>query len=123
MCCNRAIQLMLLLTVPAAAQQSSPPANSSVAAIDRELTLKLVNAKRVFVDSFGEDLVSKSLAATLLDAIRTSKRYIITENREKADLILKGTALERTTQEFHALGSATSVAGAAGGYSSTVNGT
>jgi hypothetical protein len=122
MWCNSLIPL-LLLTVSSSAQQPALSTNPSVSAIDKELSLKLLNARRVFVDSFGDDAVSKSLAATVLDAIRTSKRYIITENRDKADLILKGTALEKTTQEFHALGSATSVAGASGAHSATVNGT
>jgi hypothetical protein len=115
------IALALLASV-SLAQQSAQPVNSSVGAIDSDLTLKLLNAKRVFVESFGDDAVSKALTAIVLDAIRTSKRFIVTENRERADLILKGTALEKTSQELHALGSATSVAGASGGHSSNVSG-
>ena len=107
----------------ALAQQTSPPANPSVAAIDADLAQKLVRAKRVFVESFGDDAINKSLTAMVLDSLRTSKCFIVTENREKADLILKGAALEKTTQEYHALGSATSVAGAAGGHSSSITGT
>jgi len=115
--------LLAVVLIPALAQPPAPPANSSVAAMDADLAQKLLNAKRVFVESFGDHAVNKSLTAMLLDALRTSKRYIITENREKADLILKGTALEKTTQEYHALASATSVAGAAGAHNSSVIGT
>ena len=57
----------------------------------------------------------------VIDALRASKRFIITENREKADLILKGAALEKTSQEAHALGSSV-VAGAAEGHSASVAG-
>ena len=48
----------------------------------------------------------------VVDAIRSTKRFIVTENKDKADLFLKGTALEKTSQELHALGSAVTVAGA-----------
>jgi hypothetical protein len=113
---------LALLVTPVFAQQSAPAASPSVTAIDTELAQKLLQAKRIYVDSFGEDPQSKSLAAMVLDAIRTGRKFIVTENRERADLILKGAALEKTTQEFHALGSSTSVAGAAGGHSSTVSG-
>jgi hypothetical protein len=87
--------------------------------VDAELTAKLLKAKRIFIESFGEDAINKSLHAIVIDALRASKRFIVTENREKADLILKGTALEKTSQELHAIGSATAVAGAAGGSSSS----
>ena len=115
--------LLVVELAAAFAQQPGPAANSSVAMIDADLAQKLLSAKRVFVESFGDDPISKSLAAMLLDSLRSSKRFIVTENRDKADLILKGTALEKTTQEYHALASATSVAGAAGGHSSSVTGT
>ena len=58
----------------------------------------------------------------IVDALRSSHRFIVTENKEKADLILKGAALEKTSQELHAIGSATAVAGAAGGHSASVVG-
>ena len=100
-----------------AAQQPAAPANASVGSIDAELAQKLLSAKRVFVDSFGESALDKTLAATVSDAIRDSRRFIVTENRAKADLILKGAALEKTSQELHSIGSATSVAGASGSTS------
>ncbi len=73
------------------------------------------------MESFGNDSINKTLQAMVIDALRASKRFIITENREKADLILKGAALEKTSQEAHALGSSV-VAGAAEGHSASVAG-
>jgi hypothetical protein len=61
------------------------------------------------------------LQAMLVDAVRSSKRFIVTENKEKADLILKGASLEKTSQEAHALGSGTVVAGAAGSQHGSVS--
>jgi hypothetical protein len=89
--------------------------------VQAELAEKLLNAKRIYVESFGDDSTNKSLQAMVIDALRASKRFIITENKEKADLILKGAALEKTSQEAHALGSSV-IAGTAGGRSASVAG-
>lgn len=105
-------------TLPAPTPQNTQATVASQ--LDAELTDKLLKAKRIYLDSFGEDPINKALQAMVLDALRASKRFIVTENKEKADLILKGAALEKTTQEAHALGSATSVAAAAGGQSASV---
>ena len=108
-------------TLPAPTPQNTQATVASQ--LDAELTDKLLKAKRIYLDSFGEDPINKALQAMVLDAIRASKRFIVTENKEKADLILRGAALEKTTQEAHALGSATSVATAAGGHSASISGT
>src|SRR5260370_24025051 len=95
----------------------TPQNTQATSQLDTELTDKLLKAKRVYLDSFGDDAINKALQAMVLDALRASKRFIVTENKEKAYLIMKGAALEKTTLESHALGSATSVASAAGGHS------
>ena len=85
---------------------SSAPKSSDISA---EMAQTLLSAKRIYVESFGEDTISKTLQAMVVDAIGNSKRFIVTENKEKADLILKGSTLEKTSQELHAVGSATNV--------------
>jgi hypothetical protein len=115
----------LLASAKGQTPSASTPRNAQAdiaSQLDAQLKDKLLTAKRVYLDSFGEDPINKALQAMVLDALRASKRFIVTENKEKADLVLKGAALEKTTQEAHALGSATSVAGAAGGGSASVTG-
>ena len=110
--------------------QTMPQApNAAVAAttardygLNAELAQKLLSAKRIYVESFGADSVSRTLQAMIVDAIGTSKRFIVTESKEKADLVLKGAALEKTTEEAHSLDSSTKVAGASGGGSSHIYG-
>jgi hypothetical protein len=92
------------------------------AEVNAELTHKLLAAKRIFVENFGDDEINRTLQAMVLDAVRSSKRFIVTENKEKADLILRGSSLEKTSQETHALGSATLVAGAAGSQHGSISG-
>ena len=87
-----------------------------------ELVAKLLSMKRVYVDSFGDDSVSKSLQAMVINALDESKRFIVTENKEKADAVLKGRSIESTSQELHGTGSGTHVAAAGGSESSSPGG-
>ncbi len=113
-----AISALLCLAQAQSTTQPSTQVNPSSTAKDSgasaELTAKLLSAKRIFVENFGADSISKTLQAMIVDALGSSKRFIVTENREKADLFLKGSALEKSTTEAHSLGSATTVASANG---------
>jgi hypothetical protein len=90
--------------------------------VDADIAAKLLHVRRIFVDSFGEDALSKQVQAMVINSLAATKKFIITENKDKADAILKGTALEKTSQELHATSEGTSVAGAAGGHHSSVFG-
>ena len=109
--------------------KSTPPQDSKSAQtnpqpkIDPEIAAKLVKVKRICIETFGDDKESQQLQAMVIDALVATKRFIVTENKDKADAILKGTGLEKTSQEVHATGEATSVGAAAGGSSASVNGT
>jgi hypothetical protein len=80
----------------------SPPSKPvSAEANTSALNGKLLTITRIYVDDFGPDPVAKQIQAMVINSISESKRFIITENKEKADASLKGTALEKTSQEFH----------------------
>lgn len=103
-------------------QQSQPVASSRGTKIDPEIAAKLLKIRRIYVDNFGDDAISRQLQAMVIDALTQSKRFIITENKEKADAVLKGMGLEKTSQELHAIGESTNVAAAAGGEHGEVSG-
>ncbi len=67
----------------------------------------LLRVKRIYVDSFGDDPISKEMQSMIVSALVASKRFVVTENRERADATLRGVALERTHQELHAFGDST----------------
>jgi curli biogenesis system outer membrane secretion channel CsgG len=106
-------------TKPAAAVQATPTpsrdADTGPAA--------LLKVKRIFVDSFGDDVVSKELQSMIISALVATKRFKVTENHDRADAILKGVALEKTSQELHAYGESTAVGSASGGSHGEVSGT
>jgi hypothetical protein len=69
----------------------------------------LLKVKRIYVDSFGDDVISKELQAMIVSSLVEARRFKVTENRERADAILRGVALERTSQELHSYGESTAV--------------
>ncbi|HXI89749.1 MAG TPA: hypothetical protein VNO24_07010 [Blastocatellia bacterium] len=101
--------------------QQQPSPQSPASSTDAELAGKVLKVRRIYVESFGDDKTSKILQAMVINSLAASKRFILTENKEKADAVLKGTAIEKTSQEVHASGEATAVAGAAGTISGSAN--
>lgn len=110
---------------PKDTQGVPPPAPSSAAvqkAPDADDPTALLKVKRIYVDSFGEDAISRELQSMVVSSLVATRRFKVTENREKADAILKGAALEKSSQEVHAYGESTSVGSAAGGSHGEVSG-
>ena len=103
---------------PEPTAQAAPNANR-VADTDPTALLKV---KRIFVDSFGDDVISKELQSMIVSSLVATKRFKVTENRDRADAILKGVALEKTSQELHAYGESTAVGSASGGSHGEVSG-
>jgi curli biogenesis system outer membrane secretion channel CsgG len=101
--------------------ESQSSAQSAATSTDAELAARVLKVRRIYVESFGDDKISRILQAMVINSLADSKRFIVTENREKADAVLKGTAIEKTSQEVHASGESTAVAGAAGAISGSAN--
>jgi curli biogenesis system outer membrane secretion channel CsgG len=121
------LALSVLLQVAANPQTTgSPPtqpvAKSSADAAQSDDSAVLLKVKRIYVDSFGDDIISKELQSMVVSSLVATKRFKVTENREKADAVLKGVALEKSSQEVHAYGESTSVGGAAGGSHGEMSG-
>jgi hypothetical protein len=118
------IGLILFLCLSQSADSTARPAESgpSVETSQKAEQSRLLTIKRIYVDFFGDDAISKQTQAMMISAVTASKRFIITENKEKADAILRGSALETTSQELHALNDKTAVSSAAGAHSGSVSG-
>lgn len=122
---SRTVALVFALlashTYGQAAQQTVNP-SPAVKQVDDEMGSKLLKVRRIYVESFGDDQISKQLHDMLITSLAETKRFIVTENKEKADAILKGTGLEKTIEEYHSTSEATAVGGASGGHHSSVSG-
>jgi curli biogenesis system outer membrane secretion channel CsgG len=106
---------------PIAGSATSQVVSSSIKDIDDHSAL--LKVKRIYVESFGDDVISKELQSMIVSSLVATRHFKVTENRERADAILKGVALEKTSQELHAYGESTSVGAASGGSHGEVNGT
>jgi curli biogenesis system outer membrane secretion channel CsgG len=101
--------------------QVTPKIESASKEADSDPTA-LLKVKRIYVDSFGDDVISRELQSMIVSSLVATKRLKVTENRDKADAILKGVALEKSSQEVHAYGEGTSVGTAGGGSHSEISG-
>jgi len=122
------VQLFIvgLLMQAATSVPMAKPSTGQVAPSDPKDTeagpAALLRVKRIFVESFGDDVISRELQSMIVSSLVATKRFKVTENRERADAILRGVALEKSSQELHAYGESTSVGTAGGGSHSEVNG-
>jgi curli biogenesis system outer membrane secretion channel CsgG len=107
---------------PQATAPAPPPKSTTATTEPADVRHKLLDVKRIYVDSFGEDEVSKQIQGMVVSALAVSKKFVVTENKEKADAILRGSGLEKTSQEFHALNDKAAAASAAGGHSGSMSG-
>jgi hypothetical protein len=82
----------------------------------------LKEVKRIFVDSLGEDPIAKQIEAMVVTQLMQSDRFVVTENGAKADAILKGAGVEKTSIETHSYESGTAASHVAGGHSGSVSG-
>jgi curli biogenesis system outer membrane secretion channel CsgG len=92
-----------LVQSPGPATQEGDKATEakSASTVDAGLGEKLLKVKRIYVESFGDDTASKQIQAMLINSLSDTKRFMVTENKEKADAVMKGSTLEATSQELH----------------------
>lgn len=102
--------------------KSEPTTSEPATKGEPDIGAQLLHVKRIFVESFGDDLVSKQVQAMVVSSLTESKKFVVTENKEKADAVLKGSSLEKTSQELHSSSEATAAGGASGGHSGSVSG-
>lgn len=105
----------LLLQVTPSAQGPKQPTTTQTSTGPRQHantdSTELLNVKRIFVDSFGDDAISKELQSMVVSALVATKELKVTENRDRADAILKGVAIEKNSQELHSYSEGTAVGG------------
>jgi hypothetical protein len=115
-----------LLQAQQAPPQASSPTQENTAHADSNLGISkaksLSKVQRIFVEAFGTDPISQQMQAMVISSLTETKRFTVTEDKSKADAILRGVATQRTAQETHAYGSGTAVGTAHGGGSGSVSG-
>ena len=105
------LALIVLALAPVAAFAFQAATGGTVSS---EIAAKLLRVKRIYIDGFGNDPAARQLQALLIDSLTATKRFIVTENKEKADAIIEGVGTEKSTQEMHSTKEGTLVGGGRG---------
>jgi curli biogenesis system outer membrane secretion channel CsgG len=95
----------VLMQATASPQAPPPPSGQSSTSLAKDSDADptaLLKVKRIYVETFGDDAISKELQSMIVSSLAKTKRFKVTENRERANAILKGVAIEKTAQELHA---------------------
>jgi curli biogenesis system outer membrane secretion channel CsgG len=113
---------VLLAAAQCFAQASGAPAAQSVPCAAPTGVSSISAVKRIYVDSFGDDAINKQIQAMIVTQLTSTRRFVVTENKDKADAILRGAGLEKTSQETHAFSTGTAAGAASGAHSGSVSG-
>ncbi|MGA2593029.1 MAG: hypothetical protein ABSH32_24195 [Bryobacteraceae bacterium] len=82
-------------SVPAAPLPAPPPA------LEEAGLRQLVTLRRVFVDRFGGGETAAQMRDMIISALQNSKLFVITENQERADAILRGSGEDLVFTDVH----------------------
>ena len=74
--------------------QTAQSRSSKVPATPETKPVSLLTVKRIFVDTFGDDNSSKGLRGWIVNAISGNPSFIVTENKDRADAVLKRDVLQ-----------------------------
>jgi hypothetical protein len=96
--------LLLAITLPAAAQEQAEPVHPPAIAPQVPLDSNLLEVKRIFVAQLTGGLQADALRDLIIASLNHatlggSKLFILTENEERADAILKGAADDHTFED------------------------
>ncbi|MGO4881192.1 MAG: hypothetical protein ACLP59_10260 [Bryobacteraceae bacterium] len=78
---------------------TAPPAPPS--SVETENLHQLLRLKRVYVDRFAGGETAAQMRDMVINGLEGSKLFVITENQEKADAILRGSAEDLVYNEQH----------------------
>lgn len=67
----------------------------------RDMPVDLAEVKRIYVDQLGGGHTSDQMRDMIIAALENSRLFAITENQDRADAILRGSADDKTYEEEH----------------------
>lgn len=97
--------LLFLLAIPAFGQE--------------DLSRQLLNVKRVYVDRLTGGETAAQMRDVIISSLWNAKLFILTENQERADVILRGAAEDLIFTDAFSSSEGVNVHGSAGAGSST----
>ena len=88
----------LLLAAGAVLAQAPPP---EISDIEAEGLRQLLTLRRVYVDRLGGGETASQIRDMIISSLQNSKLFVITENQDRADAILRGSAEDLVYTDVH----------------------
>ena len=95
--------LQLAAVSPAKAPAAAPAAfrAPAISSVDADSLRQLLTLKRVYVDRFSGGETASQMRDMIINSLQNSKLFIITENQEHADAILRGSGEDLVFNDVH----------------------
>ena len=92
--------LAVLLSGPVDPAPVKPPPDQPPA-IEEDNLRQLLTLRRVYVDRFGGGETAAQMRDMIISSLQNSKLFVVTENEERADAVLRGSAEDLVFNEVH----------------------
>ena len=89
--------LIIFLLAQLAGTAAAPP----VSTIERDSLRQLLNVRRVFVDRLNGGETAEQMRDKIINSLQTSRLFVVTENQERADATIRGSAEDLVFSEQH----------------------
>jgi len=83
------------------ALQAAPAAKVPAPAVETQTLRQLLTLKRVFVDRFSGGETAAQMRDMIIASLENSGLFVLTENQEKADAILRGSGEDLVYNDVH----------------------
>jgi hypothetical protein len=80
---------------------SGPVDPAPPAAVEDDSLRQLLHLRRVYVDRFGGGETAAQMRDMIITALENTKLFVITENQDKADAVLRGSAEDLVYNDVH----------------------
>jgi len=81
----------------------------------------LANVRRIYVDKLGGGATSEQMRDMIIAALMKSKLFLVTENSDRADAFLRGSADDQIFEEDHSSSDSIGIHATSGGGSSSTS--
>lgn len=93
------LQVILLLLFASAVAGAQPPAPAAV--VQDDGLRELLTIRRVFVDRLSGGETAAQMRDMIISSLQNSRLFVITENQDRADAILRGSAEDLVYTDVH----------------------
>jgi hypothetical protein len=118
---TRALFLLGIVTAAWAIQKAPPPAPPPPDT-PADVSAQLIKVRRVFVDRLSGGPTAEQIRDMIIAALQASKLFVITENEERADAYLRGSAEDLVFTDTYSYSDSTDARGSGSSRSNSSDG-